>query len=186
MRAAAAERRTRCEALLLAVGLPVPTTIRELAETMVALGIATQEDGVWSMPDLIPGPETVLALTDAERDELTDMRRIWDGDPAAAALHNYLTDDLDCPDEFFTSVDRLSRATGQGEDEVRRVLGRMIQDGEVRLQRGTAREQVALETLKSHERFHFVTDWELYDENRFTNVHEPRNDDQGDEPRGAE
>ncbi|MEU8522460.1 DUF6042 family protein [Streptomyces sp. NBC_01216] len=166
LRADAEARRVRCADLFRGAGLPVPTTIRELADTMLALGIATVRDGVWSMPDVLPGPEDVLPLTDAERADIENMRRVWDIGSAENALIGYLTDELDRPDELFTSVDRLANATGLDEDDVRQVLGHMITEGEVRLERGQAREQVALDCLKGHTRFHLVTDWQHFDENR--------------------
>ncbi|WP_369181856.1 DUF6042 family protein [Streptomyces mutabilis] len=47
----------------LKAGAPVPTTIRELADTMVALGIASQDrEGCWSVPDGLPLPEEILSL----------------------------------------------------------------------------------------------------------------------------
>ena len=170
LQAGAEAHQTRCEGLLRDTGLAVPTTIRELAETMLALGIATVQDGVWSMPDPIPGPEDVLPLTDTERAEIEDMRRFWEIGPAENALVEYLTDGLNRPDEVFTSVDRLADATDLSQDDVRYVLGRMIKEGEIRLERGKAREQATLDSLKNHERFHLMANWKHFDENRITIV----------------
>ncbi|OKK16168.1 hypothetical protein AMK16_26065 [Streptomyces sp. CB00455] len=162
----AAEHQARCEGLLRAAGVAVPTTVRELADTMLALGIATVQDGVWSMQDPIPGPETILDLTDAELARIADMRRVWESGPAESTLLNYLTDVLGQPDEVFTSVDRLAQASKLREDDVRYVLGRMIQENEARVERGTPRKQVNLDDLKNHERFHLVADWQHFNENR--------------------
>ncbi|WP_329375902.1 DUF6042 family protein [Streptomyces sp. NBC_01351] len=162
----AAEHRARCEGLFRAAGVAVPTTIRELADTMLALGIATVQDGVWSMQDPIPGPETVLDLTDAERAGIADTRRIWESGSAESTLLNYLTDDLGQPGEVFTSVDRLAEASKLSEDDVRYALGRMIHENDVRLERGSPRAQVNLDDLKNHERFHLVADWQHFNENR--------------------
>ncbi|MGI5451186.1 DUF6042 family protein [Streptomyces sp. CA-243310] len=167
-RADAAEHQARCEGLLRAAGVVVPTTLRELAGSMLALGIATVQDGVWSMQYPLPGPEAVLDLTDLERDRIATMRRIWERGPAESSLLNHLTDDLGRPDELFTSVDRLARASEVSEDDVRYALGRMIQEDEARLERGTPRSQVNLDDLKNHERFHLVADWQHFDDNRIT------------------
>ncbi|MGO4457954.1 DUF6042 family protein [Streptomyces sp. M-16] len=162
----AAEHQARCEGLLRDAGVEVPRTIRELADTMLALGIATVQDGVWSMQDPLPGPEAVLDLTDAERDEIADTRRIWERGPAESALLNHLTDDLGQPDEVFTSVGRLAAASKVSEDDVRYALGQMLQENEARLERGTPRSQVNLDDLKNHERFHLVVDWQHFNDNR--------------------
>ncbi|MFE4311908.1 DUF6042 family protein [Streptomyces sp. NPDC056891] len=166
LRVDAEEHRARCEQLLRTAGLPVPTTIRELADTMLAVGIATRHDDEWSMPDRLPGPETVLALTDDERAEIGDLRRIWECGPADQALMDHLVDDLNRPAEVFTSVDRLARATDLDEDDLRHALGRLIQEGDARLERGRGRERTALDDLKGHERFHLVLDWQHFEENR--------------------
>ncbi|MEU3657876.1 DUF6042 family protein [Streptomyces sp. NPDC032161] len=168
LRVDAEEHQARCEELLRTADLAVPTTIRELADTMLALGIASQQDGVWSMPDPIPGPETALALTDKERAAIAYRRQFWESGPAEQTLIDYLTDDLNRPAEVFTSVDRLAKATDLSEDDLRNALGRLTQEGEARLERGTAREQTALEALKGHERFHLVLNWPHFDENRIT------------------
>ncbi|MFG2978389.1 DUF6042 family protein [Streptomyces sp. NPDC048331] len=162
----AAEHQARCEGLLRAAGVEVPTTIRELADTMLSLGIATAQDGVWSMPDSLPGPEAVLGLTDAERDKIVNTRRTWERGPAESAVLTYLTDDLGQPDEVFTSVDRLARASKVCEDDIRYALGRMIEENDARLERGTPRSQVNLDDLENHERFHLVADWQHFNDNR--------------------
>ncbi|MGA5198404.1 DUF6042 family protein [Streptomyces exfoliatus] len=160
------EHQARCEELLRAAGLPVPTTIRELADTMVALGIARRQDGVWSMPDPIPGPETVLPLSEEERARVVEGKRIWERGSAEQALIDYLGDGLGHPAEVFTSVDRLAKAVDLSEDDVRHALGRLFREGEARFERGTERAQILLEDLKDHERFHLMLDWQRFNENR--------------------
>ncbi|MDX2561136.1 DUF6042 family protein [Streptomyces sp. TX20-6-3] len=168
LRADAEEHQARCEQLLRTAGLPVPTTIRELADTMLAVGIATRHGDAWSMPDRLPGPETVLALTDDERAEIVNRRRLWERGPEEQALTDYLVDGLSRPAEVFTSVDRLAKATGMAEDDLRRALGRLIHQGDARIERGPGRERTALDDLKGHERFHLVLDWEHFEENGIT------------------
>ncbi|MDT9692788.1 DUF6042 family protein [Streptomyces sp. P9(2023)] len=160
----------KCEGLLHDAGLAVPTTIRELADTMLALGIATQKNGAWSMPENIPRPENVLPLADEERARIADTRRVWESAPSEQALIKYLKDELERPDEVFTSIDRLAEAADLRHDDVRYTLGRMFREGELRLERGEAREQVLLEDLKNHQRFHLVLDWAHFEENRITIV----------------
>ncbi|MEV6682258.1 DUF6042 family protein [Streptomyces erythrochromogenes] len=169
-RAEGAEHRARCEQVIRDAGVAVPTTVRELAAAMIALGIAAEREGVWSMPDLLPGPETVFHLTDAERERIAEMRHIWESQPAESALLAYLTDDLGRPDEIFTSVDRLARASGTSEESVRYALGRLIQAADARLERGTPRTPVDLGSLKDHERFHLVADWQHFNDNHITIV----------------
>ncbi|MFF3320111.1 DUF6042 family protein [Streptomyces sp. NPDC003035] len=168
IRADAAAHQAKCEGLLRSAGLAVPTTVRELADTMVALGIATQQDGVWSMPEPLPRPEDILDLPEDDRAKLAEMRRIFELGPAENALIGHLRDDLNRPDELFTSLDRLATATDLTEDDARGALARLIEEGDARLERGKARAQVALDTLKSHERFHLVLDWAHFDEYRLT------------------
>ncbi|WP_055602045.1 DUF6042 family protein [Streptomyces aureus] len=170
LRVDAEEHQARCEQLLRTAGLPVPTTIRELADTMLAAGIAAQHGDVWSMPDDLPGPETVLALPDDERAALVNRRRFWDPGAAEPALIDHLVGVLDRPAEVFTSLDRLARATDQDEDDVRYALGRLVHQGDARIERGTGRERTALDDLKGHERFHLVLDWGHFEENRITYV----------------
>ncbi|MFI0929719.1 DUF6042 family protein [Streptomyces sp. NPDC021012] len=168
IRVGLAEHQARCEELIRAVGLPVPTTIRELADTMVGLGIVSQQDGAWSMPDPIPGPETVLPLSGDELARTAERRRFWEGGPAEEALIGYLKDDLNEPAEVFTSVDRLAKAIELGEGDVRHALGQLCREGEARLERGAERAQILLEDLKDHERFHLVLDWQHFNEHRIT------------------
>ncbi|MFD9053442.1 DUF6042 family protein [Streptomyces zaomyceticus] len=168
IRAEAEKHQARCEELLRTAGLGVPTNIRELAGTMLAAGIASQQAGVWSMPEDIPGPETVLALTDDERSAIEDRRRFWDSSSAEHTLIGHLDEGLNRPEELFTSIDRLAKATELSEEDLRHALGRLVQEGEARLERGAARERAALEDLQAHERFHLVLDWEHFNENRIT------------------
>ncbi|MFI8916477.1 DUF6042 family protein [Streptomyces sp. NPDC053513] len=168
LRVEAEEHQARCEGLLRTAGIPVPTTIRELADTMIALGIASRQDGVWSMPDPLPGPETVLPLSDEERARIANSRRIWEGGPAEQALIDYLEKTLNHPEEVFTSVDRLAKAINFSEDDVRHALGRLFREGEARFERGAERAQTLLEDLKDHERFHLVLDWQHFNEHRIT------------------
>lgn len=168
LRADADEHQAQREELLRGAGVPVPSTIRELADTMVALGIASQQDGVWSMPDPLPGPEAVLPLSDEERARIVEGRRIWEGGPAEQALIDYLTETLAHPEEVFTSVDRLAKAIDFNEEDTRHALGRLFREGEARFERGAERGQTLLENLKDHERFHLVLDWQHFNENRIT------------------
>ncbi|MFD3998878.1 DUF6042 family protein [Streptomyces sp. NPDC058548] len=171
LRVEAEEHQARCEQLLRTAGLPVPTTIRELADTMLAVGIATRHGDVWSMPDRLPGPETVLALTDDERAVIVDRRRAWECGPAEQTLIDYLVDDLKRPAEVFTSVDRLAKATDLDEDHLRYAVGSLVRGGDAWIERGPGRERTDLDDLKGHERFHLVLDWEHFEENRITVEH---------------
>ncbi|MFC8953728.1 DUF6042 family protein [Streptomyces sp. NPDC057101] len=168
LRADSAAHQSKCEHLYRAAGLPVPTTIRELADTMLAAGIATLHDGAWTMPEDIPGPEDVLPLPDEDRARIAGMRRVWENGHVEQAPIDYLEDDLNRPDELFTSVDRLAKATEASEDDIRHALGRLLREGEARIERGTDREQAVLEDLQDHERFHLVLDWQHFNENRIT------------------
>ncbi|MEU7019340.1 DUF6042 family protein [Streptomyces sp. NPDC046203] len=158
--------RERCEHLLRTAGLAVPATVRDVADLMIAVGIADCRDGVWSMPERLPGPETVLALSDEERDDVLKRRRRWEGGAAVRAVNGHLEEGLNRPEEIFTSLGRLAGATELDEDDVRYALEQLIEADEARIERGDPRERAALDGLKSHERFHLVLDWRLFDENR--------------------
>jgi hypothetical protein len=164
---AAEERRSACEAAYREAGVPVPTTIRELAATMVALGIASQdEDGTWWMPEDLPLPEKVLSLPDDMAAHFREYRRTQALEPAEQAIIHHLTDELGYPNEVFTSLGRLAEATEMTVDEVRPALGYLVEQGDVRLYRGDPRTEVIAKDLAEHARFYLVPDWEHFAEHR--------------------
>ncbi|MFE0737367.1 DUF6042 family protein [Streptomyces sp. NPDC058855] len=166
IRAEAEASRAACEEALRAAGLPLPTTVRGLAETMTALGIASRQDGIWVMPERLPLPEDVLTLPDGLRARLRELRHVQAVAPAEQALVAHLTDGLGHPAEVFTSIDRLARALGLTEDETRGGLQRLVDTGDVRLERGLPRVGTTPGDLASHERFHLVPDWDHFHAHR--------------------
>jgi hypothetical protein len=166
IRAEAEASRVACEEALRAAGLPLPTTVRGLAETMTALGIASRQDGVWVMPERLPLPEDVLTLPDDLRARLGALRHDQAVAPAERALVAHLTDGLGHPAEVFTSIDRLARALDLTEDKVRGGLQRLVDAGDARLERGLPRVGTAPGDLASHERFHLVPDWDHFHAHR--------------------
>ncbi|MET9436912.1 DUF6042 family protein [Streptomyces sp. NPDC006551] len=74
VRAWVAEFQAASTDVLVAAGLEVPATARELAEVMVALGLASQADGVWAMPKVLPLPEEVLPLARTRNAGLARLR----------------------------------------------------------------------------------------------------------------
>lgn len=80
IRAWVADHETTLTAALGDAGLPVPSTVRELAEVMVALGIAAQTDGAWTMPTVLPRPENVLPLTSTRSAALARLREMQKGE----------------------------------------------------------------------------------------------------------
>lgn len=167
IKAAAAERRAACEAAYREAGAPVPTTIRELAATMVALGIASQdEDGTWWMPEDLPLPEEVLKLPTEMEATFREYRRTQALEPAEQAIIRHLTEDLDHPDEVFTSLDRLAEVTEMTVDTLRPALDYLVEQGDARLYRGDPRAVVAAKDLPGHARFYLVPDWDHFAEHR--------------------
>ncbi|CAM5339074.1 MarR family transcriptional regulator OS=Streptomyces alboniger OX=132473 GN=CP975_00015 PE=4 SV=1 [Streptomyces alboniger] len=163
----AAEHRAACEAAYQGAGVPVPTTIRGLADTMVALGIASQdEDGYWSMPDGLPYPEDVLRLSEEMAAKFERMRCAQRLEPAEQAVIHHLTEDLGFPGEVFTSLDRLAEAVEMDVHEVAAGLDYLTEQGDARLYRGNPRVEVAAKDLPGHARFYLVPDWEHFAENR--------------------
>ncbi|MCX5393944.1 DUF6042 family protein [Streptomyces sp. NBC_00094] len=168
LRAETAAHRAACEDALRAGGFPVPATIRDLVDTMVALGIARTTDGRWSMPERLPLPEDVLALPERLRETFRALRRSDAVAPWKHALARYLDDGLGRPGELFTTPGRLAETTGLDPDDLRTALDDLVEEGDARLYRGVPRVPVAsARDLQDHQRFHLVLDWDHYDENHF-------------------
>jgi hypothetical protein len=179
IKVAAEERRAACEAAYREAGVPVPTTIRELAETMVALGIASQdEDGTWWMPEDLPLPEKVLSLPEDMAARFREYRRVQALEPAEQAIIHHLSKELGHPDEVFTSLDRLAEVTEMTVDEVRPALDYLVEQGDARLYRGDPRSEVAAKDLPGHARFYLVPDWEHFAEHRIEVRHDRREGDE--------
>lgn len=167
IRASSREHQEVCEAAYRQAGVPVPTTIRELADTMMAVGIASQdEDGYWSMPDGLPYPEDVLSLPEEMATRFREMRRTQQLEPAEQAIIHHLTEDLGHPDEVFTSLDRLAEAVEMDVNEVAAGLDYLVELGDARLYRGSPRVAVLAKDLPGHARFYLVPDWDHFAENR--------------------
>ncbi|MEU6104477.1 DUF6042 family protein [Streptomyces flaveolus] len=178
-----AEHQATCEAAYREAGVPVPTTIRGLADTMTALGIASQdEDGYWSMPDGLSYPEEVLQLPEETAARFKKMRHVQQLEPAEQAIIHHLTEDLGSPAEVFTSLGRLAEAVEMDVDEVAAGLDHLVEQGDARLYRGSPRVEVAAKDLPGHARFYLVPDWEHFAENRIHIRHAGR----GEEAEGGE
>ncbi|MFD9408193.1 DUF6042 family protein [Streptomyces sp. NPDC059989] len=113
IRADAEARQAACQAALEAAGLRAPSTIRDLADIMVALGIASYGDGVWTMPETLPLPEDVLPLPHSLRQVFGEMRRVGSLEGAEQAIIHHLTRKLEYPDELLTSGARWRRETSK-------------------------------------------------------------------------
>ncbi|MGW8887992.1 DUF6042 family protein [Streptomyces sp. NPDC055749] len=166
LRASAVAHQALCEGMLRAAGAPVPTTLRELVDAMAALGIVSSGEGRWSMPELLPRPEDTLAMPAEMAAEFRAYRRRSALTPFRNALLRHLTDGLGYPEELFTSLDRLSTATGVDVTDLRPALDSVVEDGDIRLYRGTPRSPVAAQSLAGHTRFHLVPDWDHYSADR--------------------
>lgn len=168
-------RQEVCEAAFREAGVPVPTTIRELASTMMALGIASRDDdGYWSMPEELPRPENVLRLPDDMISGFQEFRRTQQLYPAEQAIIRHLTEALKYPDEVFTSIGRLIEATEMGAAEVKAGLDYLVEQGDVRLYRGDPRVEVSAKDLAEHARFYLVPDWEHFADHRIHVKHGKR------------
>lgn len=164
---AAATRQAACEAMYRKAGIPVPSTIRDLAATMMALGIASQdEDGYWLMPDSLPLPEDVLDLPAEMAAQFQEFRRTQNLEPAERAIIHYLVKILDYPEEVFTSLDRLAEAAEMEAGEIRAGLDYLVEQGDARLYRGKPRTEVSARDLPAHARFYLVPDWEHFADHR--------------------
>ncbi|MDT0460692.1 DUF6042 family protein [Streptomyces sp. DSM 41527] len=168
IRTAAQAKEASLANALRAAGMSVPTTIRELGDTMVQLGIATTDNGSWDMPDPLPRPEEVLTLPDDVLARLKRLRQFEYTESADQAIVKHLVDDLDYPDELFTSVDRLVDITGEDIDQVRAALDHLVELGDVQLYRGEPRTVAVAKDLPAHARFYLVPDWDNFNEHRMT------------------
>ncbi|MGC4966289.1 DUF6042 family protein [Streptomyces globisporus] len=168
IRSSAAEHEATLTSALQAAGLPVPTTTRELAQTMLDLKLVCHQDGVWSMPEEFPLPEDTLTLPEPVLARLQKMRHYTYTEVADQRIVRHLIDDLDYPTEVFTSLDRLVTITGEDLDQVRAALEQLVEIGDAQLYRGDPRAVVAAKDLPAHQRFYLVPDWEAFNENRMT------------------
>lgn len=94
------------------------------------------------------------------------MRQFADTEAANQAIVRHLVEDLECPEDVFTSLDRLVTVTGEDIDKVRAALDHLVELGDARLYRGDPRVAVAAKGLPVHARFHLVPDWERFNEHR--------------------
>ncbi|MBT2401508.1 DUF6042 family protein [Streptomyces sp. ISL-100] len=111
----------------------IPTTIRGLAQTMLDLGLVAHQDGVWSMPEVFPLPEDTLTVPKPVLARLRRMRHFAYTEPADLALVHHLIDDLDYPEEVFTSLDRLVAITGVDIEKVQAALDQLVEIGDAQL-----------------------------------------------------
>lgn len=168
LRADAKEQQARTESILREAGIPVPTTLRELADVMVRLGLASNGPGGWSMPERLPLPEETLPLP-AELDaKLRDLRRQQAAEPFEQALIHYLVETQNYPDELSTSLDRLAKAMDVKVEDVRTGLAMLVETGDAHLYRGEPKTEIAVKDLADHARFSLVPDWEHFNEHRMT------------------
>lgn len=183
VRAEAEARREACEGALRAGGFPVPTTMRELVGTMLALGIAHTAEGRWTMPERLPLPEKVLRLPQDLREIFRKLRHSEAVAPWKQALIRYLDEGLGRPGDIFTTPGRLAEAVRLSAGELRAALDYLADDGHLRLYRGIPRVPVAsARDLQDHQRFHLVPDWERYDEDHMFVVRHDDTEDQGPRP----
>ncbi|MFD5271779.1 DUF6042 family protein [Streptomyces sp. NPDC058335] len=90
IRAAAAAHQEWLAAALRERSLPAPTTVRELAATMQALGLVRRMGRRWDTPHRLPLPEDVLPLPEELLQRLR-IRAIRTLQPAEQALLTYFT-----------------------------------------------------------------------------------------------
>lgn len=168
IRTSAVEHEATLTGALQAAGLPVPTTTRELVQTMLDLNIVGCEDGVWTMPEEFPLPEDTLTLPEPVLARLRKMRHFAYTEPADQGIVRHLIEDLDYPNEVFTSLDRLVTITEEDLEKVRAALDQLVELGDAQLYRGDPRVVVAAKDLSAYQRFYLVPDWETFNENRMT------------------
>ncbi|MYT56031.1 hypothetical protein GTW29_29095 [Streptomyces sp. SID7834] len=164
----AAEHEATLSGVLRAAGMPVPTTIRGLVQTMLDLKLVNHEDGVWTMPEEFPLPEDTLSLPEPVLARLRKMRHFAYTGPADQGIVRHLIEDLDYPAEVFTSLDRLVTITGEDLEKVRAALEQLVELGDAQLYRGDPRVVVVAKDLPAHQRFYLVPDWDAFNENRMT------------------
>lgn len=166
-----AEAQQACtESIFQEAGIPMPTTLRELADVMIRLGIASHSPEGWSMPERLPLPEESLPLP-AELDaKLRDLRRQQAAEPFEQDLIRYLTENQGYPDQLSTSLERLAKVVDLKIEDVRTGLAMLVEVGDVHLYRGESKAEIAVQDLADHARFSLVPDWDHFNEHRMTIV----------------
>lgn len=158
------------ETALAAAEVPLPATVRDLANLLADLGVfehtTTDDVEQWWFPDQLPLPAEVLPFPPEVVTEL-DARRFREvAEPYAQRIIRHLIDDLAQPAHVWTTVERLARVTGLDPDAVRLGLAVLVADGEFRIVRDDG--DVNPETLRDHARFRLLSDWTAFAENRIT------------------
>ncbi|WP_163509489.1 DUF6042 family protein [Fodinicola acaciae] len=124
-------RRGVCVAALTDAGIPVPSTVRELAEVMVRLGLLTVEgrggpDERWRTHRFLPRPDEVLTIDESWLAE--DSRLRW-GSALAEAIEAFWMqwDRRRSPEHWRTSINKLAKSTNLPPDSIRYALGYVCQ-----------------------------------------------------------
>jgi hypothetical protein len=174
VRADAAAHQAAHEAAFVQAGFKAPATMRDLAELMISMGIVSRTDnGRWTMPETLPLPEEVLPLPADTDAVLRGIRREHALKPGEGVLLRHLIDELGYPEELFTSLDRLAKATGLDTEGLPAVLDHLVDRGNAHLYRGDPRVEISARSLEAHTRFYLVPDWDHFSEHR---VHIVRGD----------
>ncbi|MFD8609573.1 DUF6042 family protein [Streptomyces sp. NPDC059631] len=165
--AAAAAHQEWLAAALRERSLAMPTTVRELAATMEALGLVRRMGRRWYTPNRLPLPEDVLTLPEELLQRLRKIRAVHTLQPTVQTLLAYFTDTLDHPEEVSTSLERLERVTGFSPDELRAALDYLVDEtGEITLDCGMPPAPVAPKDLPAHARFRITINWDTIGESR--------------------
>ena len=180
-RAAAERRRETWQEALAAAGIPVPTTIAELADVLVALGVFRRGPaggsgagtaGVvrverWRSPEGLPLASDVLALPAQWVAAHEEAGRVVQADRSAQRLIRYLREDCDRPRLVVSTVAKLALATDLPAVAVRRGLAALCADGDFRVlpAGGDARTSTAASPsdMGGHTEFALAIDWRLFD-----------------------
>ena len=124
-------RQEVCFAALAEAGIAVPSTVRELADTLALLGLLTvtgrgTQDEQWRAPQFLPRPDEVLTLSEEWLAE--DTRWRWH-DALAPAIDQFWCqwERRRSPDNWRTSINKLAKSTELPPDSIRYALGFLCQ-----------------------------------------------------------
>jgi hypothetical protein len=124
-------RREVCFAALAEAGISVPSTVRELADAMVLLGLLTVErrgtsDEQWRTHRFLPRPDEVLTLAEEWLAEDSQWRWRDALDPAITAFWSQW-ERRRSPEHWRTSINKLAKSTQLPPDSIRYALGFICQ-----------------------------------------------------------
>lgn len=147
----------------------MPTTVRQLAELMLNLGIFTMErvDGTerWRVTNPLPLPAEALPLP-AEIVEEQDRIR-WHAvhQESEQELIRYVKDVLDYPDEVPTTIAALAEVVNLDEHDCRGGLEVLLANGDFSLVNADS-TPVDPQSLSADVPVKLVIDWELFGQSR--------------------